>query len=216
MRGEPPRLSIVVLPFANIGGDREQDYFVDGVTESLTTDLSRLTGAFVIARNTAFSYKGKPADARQIGRDLGVRDVLEGSVQRSGERMRVNVQLIEAETGAHLWAERFDKPVTDLFTMQDEIVARIANELRAELFGAEARRAQRAASPNSTDHFFLGLAQCNKGPTPDNLRNARLHFDRALDLDPNNVDGADLSGLDRSACRRHVVVGRPRRATSLG
>ena len=133
---EPPRLSIVVLPFANIGGDPEQDYFVDGVTDSLTTDLSRISGSFVIARNTAFTYKGKSVDLRQIGRELNVRYVLEGSVQRAGARMRVNVQLIDAESGNHLWAERFDKPVADLFDMQDEIVARLANALSAQLFAA--------------------------------------------------------------------------------
>src|SRR5271166_3982958 len=137
----PPRLSLVVLPFANIGGGPEQESFVDGVTESLTTDLSRISGTFIIARNTAFAYKSKPADVRQIGRELGVRYVLEGSVQRVGDRMRVNVQLVEAETGAHLWAERFDKPVADLLVMQDEIVARIANALTAEIISAEARRA---------------------------------------------------------------------------
>ena len=126
-KSAPPRLSIVVLPFANLGGDPEQEYFVDGVTESLTTDLSRISGSFVIGRNTAFTYKGKHVDLKQIGRELNVRYVLEGSVQRSGNRLRVNVQLIDAETGAHLWAERFDKPVADLFDMQDEIVARLAN-----------------------------------------------------------------------------------------
>ena len=193
-RQEPPRLSIVVLPFANIGGDPEQDYFVDGVTESLTTDLSRISGAFVIGRSTAFTYKGKAVDLKRIGRELNVRYVLEGSVQRGGARMRVNVQLIEAETGAHLWAERFDKPVADLFDMQDEIVSRLANELRAELYGAEARRARRAASPNSTDHFFLELAQSNKGYIPENMRNARLHFDRALDLDPDNAAALAFRG----------------------
>ena len=124
-----PRLSIVVLPFANIGGDPEQDYFVDGVTESLTTDLSRISGSFVIGRHTAFTYKGKVVDLKQIGRELNVRYVLEGSVQRSGSRLRVNVQLIDAETGSHLWAERFDKPIADLFDMQDEIVARLARAL---------------------------------------------------------------------------------------
>jgi adenylate cyclase len=113
-----PRLSLVVLPFANIGGDPEQEYFADGVTESLTTDLSRISGAFVIARNTAFAYKGKAGDVKQIGRELNVRYVLEGSVQRSGNRMRVNVQLVDVETGSHIWAERFDKPVADLFDMQ--------------------------------------------------------------------------------------------------
>ena len=134
-KSAPPRLSIVVLPFANIGGDPEQEHFVDGVTESLTTDLSRIRGAFVIGRNTAFTYKGKAVDLKQIGRELNVRYVLEGSVQRGGNRMRVNVQLIDAETGNHLWAERFDKPLADLFDMQDEIVARLA--------GALERRARR-------------------------------------------------------------------------
>src|SRR4029077_2314937 len=116
-----PHLSIVVLPFANIGGDPEQDYFVDGVTESLTTDLSRINGAFVIARNTAFTFKRKAVDVKKLGRDLNIRYVLEGSVQRAGKRLRVSVQLIDAETGNHVWAERFDKPVADLFDMQDEI-----------------------------------------------------------------------------------------------
>src|SRR6516165_1316175 len=101
-----PRLSLVVLPFANIGGDPEQDYFVDGVTESLTTDLSRISGSFVIAHNTALTFKGKAVDVKQIGRELNVRDVLEGSVQRGGNRLRVNVQLVDAETGNHLWADR--------------------------------------------------------------------------------------------------------------
>jgi TolB-like protein len=110
-----PRLSIVVLPFANIGGDPEQDYFVDGVTESLTTDLSRIRGSFVIGRHTAFTYKGKAVELKKIGRELNVRYVLEGSVQRSGNCLRVNVQLVDAESGNHLWAERFDKPVADLF-----------------------------------------------------------------------------------------------------
>ena len=153
-----PRLSIVVLPFANIGGDPEQDYFADGVTESLTTDLSRISGAFVIGRSTAFTYKGKGADLKQVGRDLNVRYVLEGSVQRAGSRLRVNVQLIEAETGAHLWAERFDKPVADLFEMQDEIVGRLANQLRVELIDAEARRAEQAPDPDSMDLYFQGQA----------------------------------------------------------
>ena len=110
----PPRLSIVALPFANMGGDPDQDHFVDGVTESLTTDLSRIRGSFVIGRNTAFTYKGKAVDLKQIGRELNVRYVLEGSVQRGGNRMRVNVQLIDAETGNHLWAERFDNPLGPL------------------------------------------------------------------------------------------------------
>jgi TolB-like protein/class 3 adenylate cyclase len=162
-----PRLSIVVLPFVNIGNFAEQDYFVDGVTESLTTDLSRIHSSFVIARNTAFSYRGKSPDVRQIGRELNVRYLLEGSVQRGGNRLRVNVQLIDAETGNHLWAERFDKPVADLFDMQDEIVSRLANALDAQLIKAEAQRAGRALHPDAIDLYFQGRACWNKGLTPE-------------------------------------------------
>jgi TolB-like protein/class 3 adenylate cyclase len=184
----PPRLSLVVLPFANLGGGLEQEYFVDGVTESLTTDLSRIAGALVIARNTAFAYKGKSIDARQIGRDLNVSYVLEGSVQRSGERMRVNVQLIEAESGAHLWAERFDKPVGELFEMQDEIVAHIANEFSAQIVRVEARRAERASNPDVLDYWFRGQDWINKGINPESLAKARECFERAREIDPCDVN----------------------------
>ena len=189
----PPRLSIIVLPFANIGGDSEQEYFVDGVTESLTTDLSRIRGSFVIARNTAFTYRGKAFDVAQIGRELNVRYALEGSAQRSGNRMRINAQLIDAQSGSHLWAERFERPVTDLFEMQDEIVARIANTLNAQLIAAEARRAERAPTPDSLDLYFQGEAWVNKGVTFENLSEARAFFERALALDPANVDA--LAGM---------------------
>ena len=184
----PPRLSIVVLPFVNIGGDPEQEYFVDGVTESLTTDLSRISGSFVIGRNTAFTYKRKHVDLKQIGRKLNVRYVLEGSVQRSGNRMRVNTQLIEAERGGHLWAERFDKPVAELFEMQDEIVSRLANTLNTQLITAEARRAERAPSPDSMDAYFQGMAWLNKGFIRNDLERAQTYFERALAIDPDNVD----------------------------
>jgi TolB-like protein/class 3 adenylate cyclase len=187
-KSAPPRLSMVVLPFANIGGDPEQEHFVDGVTESLTTDLSRIRGAVVIARNTAFTYKGKPFDVKTIGRELNVRYVLEGSVQRSGNRMRVNVQFIDAETGSHLWAERFDKPLADLFDTQDEIVARLANALNTQLVAAEALRAEQTPTPDSMDLYFQGLAWLNKGPAPVNVGQARSFFDRALGADPGNVD----------------------------
>ena len=195
----PPRLSIVVLPFANIGGDPEQEHFVDGVTESLTTDLSRLRSAVVIARNTAFAYKGKPFDVKAIGRDLNVRYVLEGSVQRSGNRMRVNVQLVDAETGSHLWAERFDKPLTDLFDMQDEIVGRLANALSDQLAAVEACRAEKAPNPDSMDLFFQGLSWIHRGRTPSHVAQARGFFDRALAADPDNIHalvssaGADIA-----------------------
>jgi TolB-like protein/Tfp pilus assembly protein PilF len=184
----PPRLSIVVLPFANLSGDAAQDYFVDGVTESLTTDLSRITGSFVIGRHTAFTYKGKALDLKKIGRELNVRYALEGSVQRSGKRLRVNVQLIDAESGRHLWAERFDKPVADLFDMQDEIISRLANTLNAQLIEAEARRAERSLHPNSMDLNFQGRAAWNKGPSPEHMAQARGFFERALALDPDNIE----------------------------
>jgi TolB-like protein len=183
-----PRLSIVVLPFANIGSDPEQEYFVDGVTESLTTDLSRISGAFVIARHTAFTFKGKAIDVKKLGRELNVRYVLEGSVQRGGDRLRVNVQLIDAETGNHFWAERFDKPIADLFDVQDEIVSRLANTLDAELIFAEARRAERSFHPDAIDLVFQGRAWLNKGLTPDHMMQARCFFEQALALDPKNVE----------------------------
>ena len=142
----------------------------------------------MIGRNTAFTYKGKHADLKQIGRELNVRYALEGSVQRRDDRMRVNVQLLDAESGSHLWAERFDKPLADLFGMQDEIVSRLANTLDAQLIGAEARRAEQAATPDSTDLYFQGLAWFNRAIDPDNVAQSRGFFDRALAADPDNVD----------------------------
>ena len=150
------------------------------MTESLTTDLSRISGSFVIACNTAFSYKGKSRDVRQIGRELNVRYGLEGSVQRVDNRLRVNVQLIDAETGNHLWAERFDKRVTDLFDMQDEIVSRLANALDAQLVEAEAERAGRALHPDAMDLYFQGKARWNKGASPEYMAQAKGYFERAL------------------------------------
>ena len=182
-----PRLSIVILPFTNLGGDVEQEYFVDGVTENLTTDLSRISGALVIGRHTAFTYKNKVVDLKQIGRELNVRYLLEGSVQRGGNQLRVNVQLIDAETGSHLWAERFDKPVIDLFDMQDEIVARLANMLDAQLIAVEARRAERSLHPDALDFYFRGVALWNKGLTLKSMAQARDFFERALALDPGNI-----------------------------
>jgi TolB-like protein/class 3 adenylate cyclase len=186
----PAHLSIAVLPFANIGDDPGQDYFADGVTESLTTDLSRIHGSFVIARNTAFAYKGMALDARQIGRELNVRYVLEGSVQRDGDRLRISAQLIDAETANHLWAERFDKTAVDLFDIQDEIVSRLANTLDSQLIEAEAQRAARSPHPDAMDMYFQGVACWHKGATPEYLMQARHFFARALALDPGNVDAA--------------------------
>jgi TolB-like protein len=200
---------MVVLPFGNIGGDPEQEHFVGGVTESLTTDLSRIRGSFVIGRNTAFTYKGKHVDLKQIGRELNVRYVLEGSVQRGGNRMRVNVQLIDAETGNHLWAERFDKALADLFDMQDEIVARLAGALNTELVAAEARRAEQAPTPDSMDLYFQGSAWLNKGTTADNVAQARSFFDRAVIADPDNIDALVGSARAQTLEGGLLLVGDP-------
>ena len=152
----------------------------------------------MIARNTAFTFKGKNVDAREIGKGLGVRYVLEGSV-RSATRVGCvwNVQLIDAETGNHPFGlDRFDKPLADLFEMQDEIVARLANQLGTELIAAEARRAQQAPNPDSMDLYFQGLASFNRGDTLENMDHARGFFERAMALDPGNVDA--LLGVGRA------------------
>jgi TolB-like protein/Tfp pilus assembly protein PilF len=185
-----PHLSIVVLPFTNIGGDLEHEYFVDGMTDSLTTDLSRIADTFVIGRNTAFTFKGKAVDVREIGRELKVRYVLEGSVQPGRNRFRLNVQLTDTETGAQVWAERFDKPAADLLDMQDEIVSRLANTLNAELIKVEARRAERAPRPDAMDLYFQGQAFLNTGITPAFAARARDFFLRALALDPDHIEAA--------------------------
>ena len=196
----PPHLSIVVLPFTNLSGNPDQDYFVDGVTESLTTDLSRISGSVVIGRHTAFTYKGKAIDLKQVGRELNVRYALEGSVQRGANRLRVNVQLIDAETGAHLWADRFDKPIADLFDMQDEIVSRLANTLDTQFIAAEARRAQHLAHPDALDLYFQGIACLHKALTIEHLAQARLFFEQALAIDPGSIEalvGTALVELNR-------------------
>jgi TolB-like protein/DNA-binding winged helix-turn-helix (wHTH) protein/Flp pilus assembly protein TadD len=194
----PPRLSIVVLPFDNIGGDPEQDYFTDGVTESLTTDLSRIRDSFVIARNTAFAYKGKHIDVRAIGNELNVRYALEGSVQRSGDRMRVSAQLIDAESGGHLWGERFDQAVAELFELQDAIVGRVAHMLNVQIVAAEARRAERRPTPDSMDLYFRGMEWLNRGVTPENIARARPFLGRAVALDPGNAYAIASEAITRA------------------
>jgi TolB-like protein len=181
-----PRLSIVVLPMTYLGGDPQQQYFADGITDDLTTDLSRIAGMFVISRNTAFTYRDKLVDTKRIGRELGVRYVLEGSIRRAGDQMRVNVQLIDAETAAHVWAERFDLETGDLCELQNEITGRIAVTLNLELVGAEAARP--AEHPDALDYVFRGRAAAwGKAPSPDNYAEATELFERALALDPGSV-----------------------------
>jgi TolB-like protein len=189
---EAAHLSIVVLPFTNLSGDSNQDYFADGVTENLTTDLSRIRNSFVIARNTAFTFKGKNIDAKEIGKELGVRYVLEGSVQRDQNRVRVNAQLIDAASGAHLWADRFEEDLADLFKLQDQVVARLANALTFQLVQAEAEAGAHSQNPDSIDLTMRGRAVMNQWtqqpPTKDSLVAVRAWFDRALEIDPNDAD----------------------------
>jgi adenylate cyclase len=182
----PPRLSIVVMPFTNLSNDPDQEYFADGITDDLTTDLSRISNSFVIARSTAFTYKGKAVDAKAIGRQLGVRYLLEGSVRRSGHQVRVNAQLIDAENDAHLWADRFDRATGDLFVLQDEITSRIAIALNLELIGAEAARP--IVHPDVLDYILRGRSAYSKPLSRDHYAEAISLFEHALTLDPRSVE----------------------------
>ncbi len=181
-----PRLSIVVLPFTNLNSDPDQQYFADAVTEDLTTDLSRIAHMFVISRNTAFSYRNKPTEAKQIGHELGVRYVLEGSVQGSGNQVRINAQLIDAETSAHIWAERFDRDTGDLFALQNEITRRLAQALDAQLIAVEAARP--TEHPDALDFILRGRAAWSKPKSRENYAEAIRLFERALALDPGSVE----------------------------
>ena len=191
------RLSIVVLPFANLSKDPEQEYFADAVTEDLTTDLSRISDSFVIARNTAFTYKGRAVDVKQIGRELGVRYVLEGSVRRIGEQAQVNVQLIDSETGAHLWADRFDTDIRNLAVAQNEITGRLAQTLQIELVQDASRRIEeeRAVDPNARDLIMRGWAWWNKSDSEADRHEALRAFERALEIDPRSIDARIGIGL---------------------
>jgi adenylate cyclase len=182
----PPRLSIVVLPFTNLSNDPDQEYFADGITDDLTTDLSRISGSLVIARSSAFTYKGKAVDAKQVGGELGVRYLLEGSVRRSGDQVRVNAQLIDAATNVHLWAERSDRDTADLFALQNEITGRIAVALGLELISAEAARP--TEHPDALDYILQGRAAHSKPPTPDRYVETICLFERALALDPRSIE----------------------------
>jgi TolB-like protein len=219
-----PRLSMVVLPFINLSDDREQQYFADAMTEDLTTDLSRIPGMFVISRNTAFTYRNKPVDAKQIGRELGVGYVLEGSVRRSDDHVRVNAQLIDAETAAHLWAERFDGDTGNLFALQNEVTSRIAVALNLELVDAEAARP--TEHRDALDYILRGRAAMQKPLACDSHAEAIGIYERALALDPRSValhqqdvwpDRARASGA--IAHRRGdplVREGDPRQSGALG
>jgi TolB-like protein/Tfp pilus assembly protein PilF len=185
-----PQLSIVVLPFANLSNDPEQEYFADGITDDLTTDLSRIRGSLVIARNTAFTYKGKSVNAKQVGRELGVRYILEGSVRRTGEQIRINAQLIDAELGAHLWADRFETDPTNLFQAQDDITGRLAQTLNLEMMEAAVSRIEQegVVDPDARDLVMRGWAYWYRPRSADNQLRAQQAFERALEIDSRSVD----------------------------
>ena len=186
---EPTHLSMVVLPFANLSGDPSQDYFADGLTENLTDGLSRIRDSFVIARNTAFTYKGEIVDAKQVGKDLGVRYVLEGSVQRDQSRVRINAQLTDVESNAHVWADRFEENLGDLPKLQGRIVARIASSLHFELAIAQTEKGPASQNPDATDLALRGWAELEQTTaTRAHREAAKPLFEQALGIDPNDSD----------------------------
>jgi TolB-like protein len=202
----PDKPSIAVLPFENMSGDPEQNYFTDGMTEDLITDLSKISGLFVIARNSSFAYKGKQVDKqvdmRVVGRELGVRHILEGSVRRAGDRVRINAQLIDAATGGHLWAERYDGDLSDIFSLQDEIGKKIVSALEVQLTEQEIERQKLDHVPDLEaydhfirgrqivhDHYFQHSQVSQTAPSVDILRSAREQFERAIELDPEFAGG---------------------------
>jgi TolB-like protein len=191
------RASIVVLPFANLSDDPGQQFFADGITCELTTDLSRIPDMLVISRNTAFTYRNRPIDTRQIGRELNVRCVLEGEVQRSGDQVRVTVQLIDAENDAHLWAERFTGEARDLFALQDQITRRIAVALDLELVDVEASR--QIEAPDTRDYILRGRAARLRPPSRENRAEQVLLFEQALALDPQSVGAQSWLAIELAA-----------------
>jgi TolB-like protein len=185
------RFSIVVLPFANLSGDTSQDYLADVISDELTTGFSRFRDSFVISRSTAFTYKGKPTNVRLIGKDLGVRYALEGSVQPNGDRLRVNVQLIDTESDAHIWADQFDENRSDLLQMQDAIVTRIAHAIGMKMITERARLAQtRAANPNAEDLALRCSAALMRALVTSERDSAFRLCEQALQIDPENLRAA--------------------------
>ncbi len=199
--GSPPvphKPSIAVLPFTNMSGDAEQEYFSDGMTEDLITDLSKVSGLFVIARNSSFAYKGRSVKVQEIGRDLGVRFVLEGGIRKAGNRVRITAQLIDAGSGGHLWAERFDRDLTDIFSTQDEVVEKIVGALAVTLTKGEAQRLRRHGTGNVEAYeSWLRARELLARGTRDSVVQARAMHRRAIEIDPNFA--APHAGLALSA-----------------
>jgi adenylate cyclase len=185
LQPEPDRPSLAVLPFANLSGDPEQDYFADGIVEEITTALSRVRWFFVIARNSSFTYKGRAVDVKQVGRELGVRYVLEGSVRKAGDRVRIAAQLVETETAAHVWADRFDGVIDNIFDLQDEITASVVGAIEPQLRDAELSRAkrQRPRNPTAYDCFLRGMTRYYSESREENDVTLRL-LRHAIESDP--------------------------------
>ena len=210
----PDKPSIAVLPFQNMSGDPEQEYFSDGMTEDLITDLSKLSGLFVIARNSSFAYKGRSVKVQEIGRDLGVRFVLEGSVRKAGNRVRITAQLIDTGSGGHLWAERFDRDLTDIFSTQDEVVEKIVGTLAVTLTRGEEQRLHRRATGNVEAYeTWLRARESLSHSTRESVAQAKAMYRRAIELDPNFA--APHAGLSLAAISDYVSDWAPDPAQAL-
>ena len=199
-----PRLSLVVLPFANLNNDPEQDYFADGVTTDLTTDIAQIPGAFVIGRGTAFTYKNKQVELKTLGKELGIRWAVQGAVQRAGGQVRMNVSLSDLSTGRDVWSDRFDGDRTNLAALQEQVTARLARSLNVQLVQAESRRSQmeRPTNPDAVDFSMRGWAKLYEPRTKSTNAQAKDLFDSALRLDPDNVDAM----LGKATCVAHDVI----------
>ena len=184
----PDKPSIAVLPFANLSGDPQQEYFSDGITDDLVTDLSRVPGLFVIDRGSTFAYKGKPAKVQKVGRELGVKYVLEGSARKTADRVRINVQLVDANTGEQVWTQRYDRQLRDIFALQDEIVQSLAATLNLQLTVLERWVVpQRTKNLEAYDYFLRGY-EYFLSPTPDSVAKGRKMFEKSAELDPGYAD----------------------------
>jgi adenylate cyclase len=191
------------LPFLNMSGDPEQEYFADGMTEDLITDLSKVSGLFVIARNSSFTYKGKAVDMKRIGRELGVRHVLEGSVRKAGNRVRITAQLIDTGSGGHVWAERFDRDLTDIFSMEDEVIEKIVRALAVTLTQGEERRLRQRGTGNVAAYeTWLRARELLTRGTRDSVVQARAMYQRAIEIDPNFA--APHAGLGLAAVLDYI------------
>jgi adenylate cyclase len=185
-----PRLSLVVLPFANLNNDPEQDFFADGITTDLTTDIAQMPGAFVIGRGTAFTYKNKQVDLKTLGKDLGIRWAVQGAVRRAGDQVRMNVSLADLSTGRDVWSDRFDGDRTNLAALQEQVTARLARSLNVQLVQAESRRSQmdQSTNPDAVDFSMRSWAKVYEPRTESTNAQASELFDSALRLDPDNID----------------------------